>query len=326
MIRWARRLLRHLTREGRHWIAVSLGLGLAALFSGNNLAFLLFGLLLGFILVSGMLSDLSLAGLRLGLLPAPELYAGQPALFGAVLANRKRRLPSYSITVEPPDPPDHRGTGGRRLHVPRLAAGDERALAWPLTLPARGRHRLPPLRLSTRFPFGLFVKTRVGAPETEVLVYPALVPVSPERLRRSGGLGATPVRRRGRGAELYNLRPYRAGDDPRLIHWRSSARAQALTVRELEEDATRDVRLVLQGDGRSDPAALERGLSEAASLAVHLVRAGTGVELSGPGLLVPLGRGHGQERKILTALALYAPGGGTPAGTAGLPEVHVALG
>lgn len=322
MTRWLWRLLPRPTRDGWRWIAVALGLGLAAVTSGNNLAFLLCALLLAFILVSGMLSDLSLAGLRVGALALPELYAGQPALFGAVLGNRKRRLPSYSITVEPPGT----GAGVRRLHVPRLAAGDERVLTWQAVLPARGRHRLPALRITTRFPFGLFVKTRVAAPETEVLVYPALVPVSSDRLRRSGGLGATPVRRRGRGTELYNLRQYRAGDDPRLIHWRSSARAQVLTVRELEEDATRDVRLVLAGDGRGDPARLERGLSEAASLAVHLLRAGTGVELSGPGVLVRLGRGRGQETRILTALALYAPGDGTSAGTAGLPEVHVMLG
>jgi hypothetical protein len=40
------------------------------------------------------------------------------------------------------------------------------------------------------------------------------------------------------------------------------------------------------------------------------------VEVAGPATVVPLGGGHGQERRILTALALYDPAAldATPAG------------
>ena len=80
-------------------------------------------------------------------------------------------------------------------------------------------------------------------------------------------------------------------------------------VRELEEEATEDTRIVLTGTGAADGERLERALSEAASLAVHLLRSGTGVELAGAAGAVPLDRGRGQERRILTALALYVPPG-----------------
>ncbi len=186
---------------------------------------------------------------------------------------------------------------------------------------------MPGPRVTTRFPFGLFVKSEPSPPEVEVLVYPAVEPVAPERLRQAGGVGSTAVRRRGRGDDLYNLRPYRPGDDPRLIHWRSTAKAQGLTVREMEEDATRDVRLVLAGHGRRAPARLEAALSEAASLAVHLLRAGAGVELRGPGLVVPRGRGRAQEVRILTALALFEPGAmeTSAAPSTALPEIRISL-
>jgi len=181
-----------------------------------------------------------------------------------------------------------------------------------VTLPARGRRRLPRLRASTGFPFGLFVKTSPPLLFDEsVLVYPAVHPVTMP-VTAAAGAGDASARRRGRGHDLYNLRPYRAGDEPHLIHWRTTARAGTLTVRELEEDTTEDTRIVVTGAGVADAVRVERALSRAASLAVHLLRRGVAVELAGAAGHVPLGRGAGQERRILTALALHGAPGHVP--------------
>jgi uncharacterized protein (DUF58 family) len=70
-------------------------------------------------------------------------------------------------------------------------------------------------------------------------------------------------------------------------------------------------------------------MSEAASLAVHLLGTGAAIELIGPGVHVPPGRGRGHQRRLLTALALYDPrtSGSVPARrTAGASEIEVALG
>jgi len=129
-------------------------------------------------------------------------------------------------------------------------------------------------------------------------------------LRLEGGRRALGEEAEGkaRGHGLRNLREYRAGDDPRLIHWRLSAKRRALVVRELEEETTLDARLVLTGRGAREAERREGALSEAAALARALLRAGAGVGLVGPGIDVPPGRGHEQERRVLTALALYDPG------------------
>jgi uncharacterized protein (DUF58 family) len=312
------------TREGWWCLSATLGLGMAGLNTGNNLVYLLCSLLLALILVSGVISECTLWGLGVRPVLPGEAYAGTPALVGAVVANRKRRLPSLSLTLEVPDA----GSGLRFLHLPRLDAGEERLATWTTTFPARGRHGLAGVWLTTRFPFGLFTKSGAVAHEAELLVYPAVRPVSARQLLGAADSGPVARRRRGRGDDLYDLRPYRPGDDPRMIHWPSSARAQALTVRELEDEATRDVRIVLAGDGRREPARCEAALSEAASLAVHLLRRGAAVELAGPGLAIPLGRGRGQETRILTALALFEPGGaGGAAGSGGsaLREVRIPL-
>ncbi len=305
-----------------------IGLGVAAINTGNNLLYLLVSLLLSLIVVSGVLSEQSLRGLRLEADVPDEIYAGAPVLFGAVLANRKGWLTSYSITLELLV----RGGATRFIYLPRLEAGRDRLLTWEETLPSRGRQRLAGVRLTTRFPFGLFLKAGRTMLELPVLVFPAVHPIPSETLHRLVGAGTSATRRRGRGHDLYNLRTYRAGDDPRHIHWRTSAKVQVLLVREMEAETTEDTRVVLRGTGARDAARLEAALSEAASIAAHLSRTGAGVELAGPGLFVPLGRGPGHARRVLTALALYEPGAprsideSAPAGWRSLREAHVDLG
>jgi uncharacterized protein (DUF58 family) len=188
------------------------------------------------------------------------------------------------------------------------------------------------VRLTTRFPFGLFLKAARVTLDREVLVFPAVRPLPTETLHRLVGAGTAAVRRRGRGHDLYNLRSYRPGDDPRHIHWRTSAKLHVLLVREMEAETTEDTRVVLTGTGAHNAARLEAALSEAASLAAHLARTGAGVELVGPGLFVRLGRGPGQARRILTALALYEPEGAGRSsgenegrGTGALREIQVDL-
>ena len=182
--------------------------------TGNNLLYLLVLLLLALIIVSGILSEQSMRRLRLAAVVPDEIHAGGATALGVRVANRKRWLPSYSVTLQ---------AGERRLYLDRLRAGEERLLTWEATFARRGRQRLPGLRVVTRFPFGLFVKTGRLILDEEVLVFPAVVPLDAARRRALAGGGARPVRRRGRGHDLYNLRDYRPGDDRRLIHWRSSA-------------------------------------------------------------------------------------------------------
>jgi uncharacterized protein (DUF58 family) len=307
------------TRDGWWCLLVAVGLGVAAINTGNNLLYLLVSALLALIVVSGILSEQGMRGLALSGIAPEEIYSGRPALFGAKLVNRKRWLTSYSITVELLAREARTlESGSRFIYFRRIEAGTERFATWEETLPRRGRHRLAGVRITTRFPFGLFVKAGRPALADEVLVFPPIRSIPAESLRRLGDAGDAAARRRGRGNDLYNLRGYRPGDDPRFIHWRSSAKAESLMVRELEADTSHDTRLVLVGRGTPGAEALETGLSEAASFAVALIRAGAGVELIGPDLVVALGRGRPHLRRVLTALALYepaAPGSDASAGS-----------
>ncbi|HYB41554.1 MAG TPA: hypothetical protein VEL75_07275, partial [Candidatus Methylomirabilis sp.] len=126
------------TRDGWWCLFVVMGLGVAAINTGNNLLYLLVSLLLALIIVSGMLSEQSMRGIDLIGAEPEEIFAGRPALFGATIANRKRWFTSYSITVELLSP----NSATRFLYLARLEAGSERLITWEDTLPRRGRHRL----------------------------------------------------------------------------------------------------------------------------------------------------------------------------------------
>jgi uncharacterized protein (DUF58 family) len=224
--------------------------------------------------------------------------------------NTKARRASFSVGLDRP------GSGARLAYLERLAAGEERPVTWEETLPRRGRHRLGGVRVTTRFPFGLFVKASPATGAEEVLVYPRRVPPPPALLRAAAGIGTAPARRRGRGHDLHDLRGYRSGDDPRFIHWRVTARSGTLTVRELEAETAQDAYLVLRGDGTRDGARLEQALAEAAAVATTLLARGARVGLVGAGADVPLGQGASHARRILTALADYQPARHPRSGTA----------
>ncbi len=275
--RWQPRRTIRPTREGWWCLAVTVGLGLTAMNTGNNLLYLLESMILALIVVSGVLSEQSLRGLRVTPVVPDGIYAGAPCTVGARLVNTKRRRPSFSIGL------DRAGTGERLAYVTRLGPGEERLLTWEETLPRRGRHRVTGVRLTTRFPFGLFLKASRATGADEVIVYPRRVPAPSALLRQASGVGSAPASRRGRGHDVHDLRGYRSGDDPRLIHWRVSARTGTLTVREMEAESAQDAYLVLRGDGAADAERLETALAEAAAVASVLLGRGARVGLRGPG-------------------------------------------
>ena len=121
------------TRDGWWCLGAAVGLGFAAMNTGNNLLYLLASLLLGLIIVSGILSEQSMRRLRLAAVVPDEIYAGRATVVGARVRNLKRRLSTYSVALE---------VDGRRLYVDRLPAGDERLVTWEARFDARGRRRL----------------------------------------------------------------------------------------------------------------------------------------------------------------------------------------
>lgn len=269
-----------MTREGRVFILVTLGVGAAAVNTGNNLLYLVLGLLLSLIVLSGVLSEQVLRGLSVRRRLPKRAFAGSPCLIELTVENEKGRLPSLSIETEDvaKDAPTD-----RRCYFLKVAPRSEQAASYQRTPARRGIVRLTEVRVRTRYPFGLFEKGRVLDLADELLVYPALAPLS--RASSQGGpAGADlPTSRLGRGADVASLRDYQEGDEVRAIHWRRSASLDRLVVRERHHDAARRLTLLIdeRRPGDADEgwdARFESAISMAAATAARALAEGSSVE------------------------------------------------
>ncbi|MGH2807308.1 MAG: DUF58 domain-containing protein [Actinomycetota bacterium] len=87
--------------------------------------------------------------------------------------------------------------------------------------------------------------------------------------------------RTGAGQEYLGVREYRPGDPPRSVHWRSTARAGRLVVREYEEEVQTRVTLVVGGADVGEPpdSPFEMLVSAAASIALYALVTGHPVDM-----------------------------------------------
>ncbi|MDQ3963711.1 MAG: DUF58 domain-containing protein [Actinomycetota bacterium] len=82
--------------------------------------------------------------------------------------------------------------------------------------------------------------------------------------------------RTGAGEEYLGVREYRPGDPPKTVHWRSTARAGHLIVREYEQEASVRVGLVLAGGdhGAAPDSSYEALVSAFASVGLYSLTTG----------------------------------------------------
>jgi uncharacterized protein (DUF58 family) len=287
----------YFTRGGGFFTAGAFAIGLAAINTGDNLLYLLLGGMMGFIAVSGWLSEQVVRGIEVRALPPRAATAGTPTRVGYEVRNRKKWMPSYALEVVEPD--------GGRAYAPVVRAGQAYAVRADRVFERRGVYTLAPVTLATSFPFGLFIKTREVAVGGEVVVWPRR-----DRNVREPLTGGDKARRRGQLAgsaegargEFRGLRGYRPGDDPRDVHWRSTARLGLPLVREYERDVGKTVWLCL--DLRTDD---EREADMAAEIVASLADRAAGRHerfgLVTADIVVGAGQGVAQLERVLDALA-----------------------
>lgn len=300
-----------LTREGRVFVLVTLGVGVGAVNTGNNLLFLLLGFFLSLLVLSGVMSEIVLRRVRLARRVPGRLFAGGTGLVEIALANDKRRLSSFSLEVE--DVAEGVPTE-RRCYFLKVAPGATQVATYRRTPRARGLLRLRALRVATRYPFGLVEKTRLHDAPDDVIVYPALGAVGPGALDAAldgDAAGARP----GPGIEVAGLRGLRDGDEARVVHWRRSAALGRVVVKERLRDEGAHVAITLDNarpaaaDASAQAAAdwhaaFEARISRAATLAARALGRGASVEVLTRGARSPLLRPGDAPDPIWRFLAL----------------------
>jgi uncharacterized protein (DUF58 family) len=235
---WPRKL--KFTREGKYFLGITLGVGFAAINTGNNLLYLMLGMMLSLIIVSGVMSELSLRTLTVKRRLPARAQVGRSHLVEIEVYNNKTRVPSYAIEVE-----DLRAgqPADKRCFFLKISPRSTQIAAYRRTPLRRGLERHTGFRIATRFPFGLFEKSREVDSPDELLIYPAVDPVRLPHRGHGENAGDVGPLGRGYGEEIYTVRKMRDGDDPRDIYWRKSTYERVL--RERAREMRHEVELTL---------------------------------------------------------------------------------
>jgi len=298
------------TRAGGFFSVGALAVGIAAVYSGNNLLFLLLGGMLGTIATSGVISSLTLRHLTIERHVIGPTPVQLPLLIAYRIRNGKRRIPSYAVTLQ------ERGLR-ETAYVPVVPPGRTARAECAIKFGTRGTYDLDVLTVSTGFPFGLFVKVRRVRQPAELVIWPRNDYPSDHLVGGGGGgrpslakVDSAPLGARG---EFRALREFRPGDDQRDVHWRSSARAGTPVVREYLGDSTTDLWLALDPRGEGGERA-EQALAGIASIATAASGDGLRFAVSVGARVFGARGGTGHLQEVLTALARldFTPFGSAP--------------
>jgi uncharacterized protein (DUF58 family) len=211
---------------------------------------------------------------------------------------------------------------GSAQHLLRLAKNQTVTLIYTVSGP-RGYYPFPGIRVEARDHFGLVNRKDTFSTPGQLFVLPSVLRLKQIAIRTRKTRvysGMIPARVGGPGVEFYGLREYQAGDSPRWINWRASARHTfSMYSNEFEQERVADVGIVLDGRQKTNIFDKEHSLFEhsvlaAAALADVLLSQGNRVGLLNYGRLLHWtfpGYGKIQRERILQALAHAQVGNST---------------
>lgn len=244
------------TFAGYWYTALTIGLGVAALLSANNVLYLIESLLLSGMIFSGVLSERSVSAVEVQV-SRKGASAGTPV--GDIIKIRnKRNYPLFCVEI------GEWVDGEFLIHgfLPRISAKETLSITSKVVYPQRGVHQWEGIAVGTSYPFGLAKKIRI-------LDLPGSRTIWPKRLDH-GKTSQSTVEQNGarQGAEFAEgeIRPYAYEDDCRLIVWPQSIKGLGPMIRP-KSGAKIEPRVVLKIAELNalEPAALEMRISMASA-------------------------------------------------------------
>jgi uncharacterized protein (DUF58 family) len=301
-----------LSVTGLVYIVMMMFMGFAAINTQASLLFGVLGLMIGIMLVSGVISRLVLKRVRI-VRELPEAGAvGEPFGMTYLFSNGKKYWPTFSISLA-----ELNGVEGfvrqPQAYLLHAAANSKASVPVELMPKRRGLHALNRFQISTSFPFGFFKRAIERSQADTVVIYPPVARVDPAVLAMclpAEKTGPTMRPRRGGADEMYGLKEYRRGENPRLIYWRRSARTGVLVSKEMTQVAP--PRLLILVDTyvsrrvRAEHVLVEQAIAMGGSVATLALEQGlsVGVQAWADGWhgIAPT-RGKRHRRDVMTLLA-----------------------
>jgi uncharacterized protein (DUF58 family) len=249
------------SREGVYFLFIVLVVLIGSIIREVNPMLLFAAFLFAPLIIARRLGRRSLRGLRVQRILPMQIFAGEPFIiyleatnprpknwwslssWGVVVVDRIRPIQNDDIEkqdkVKPYEP---------AVYFEYIPNGQTRKKSYAGRLPRRGRYKIGPAMISTRFPFGFFrhwTEQPVSPGETiEFCVYPKLGKLSAQWKTRQHEANESQMRHRYRPArisgEFLGVRRWQLGDSKKWIHWRAWAKHQEPVVRQFEQNQNRD--------------------------------------------------------------------------------------
>jgi uncharacterized protein (DUF58 family) len=281
------------TRAGLVFGLVLFTMLLGALNYSNNMGFALAFLLTAVTVISIHHTQRNLAGLRLTVEGCEPVFAGEVMECGVRIVNVGRSA-RWQINA---------GPAGSATAPADIPAGANTVLRLCLSTSRRGTQTCPVIRVSTRYPFGLFEAWALLYPERELMVYPA------PAAQQANALPAASADLEHAGESLHGsdefvgLRVPVAGESPARMAWKTLARSGQLLAKDFRSGA---------GSSWFDWDTLsakdtETRLSLLTRLIIDADAAGRSYGLRLPGLELSPANGREHFHRCLRTLAVFAP-------------------
>jgi len=263
-------------REGLVYLGIMLLLAVGGLVGHSNMLLLVFGLMAGPWILNGWFVYMALRSISVERRPHDRVMAGEPVVVDITVSNCKRLMSSHMLDVRDEVTGTQRRNrqlmGASIVTIARIPAGERRTGHYSLTFRQRGRYRLGPLRVSSRFPLGIGERAQVFPEYCDILIRPRLIRLRNDWLRQLHAQAESNQRESSRRGvfedEFHRIREFRDGDSPRSVHWRSTARRGQLMVQELHQnrESSLFVLLDLSNESQSSSDDIELAISMAATL------------------------------------------------------------
>jgi uncharacterized protein (DUF58 family) len=283
------------------------------------------GLLLGLVILSAVFVFVGHSSVRIERSFTPQVVAPGTLSRANVRITNLSVLPCLEARWE--DQLPHGISGDSTGTLPPLGGSrsDESQATFSYALQGlrRGRHNIGPLRVDVVDPFGLVYRRHSfgGAEPLTVLARRVdLPPIAPRGANDDGTTRPAP-QNVGVGDDDIIARTYLPGDALKRIHWKATAHRAELMVRQEEQHVNPRATVVLdteptsQGTARDRKgsweysSALEWAVVAAASITVHLVRAGYVVAVQSSGTSIDRIVADGQDNleDAMVDLAVLEP-------------------
>lgn len=269
-------------REGVGYLAIMLALAVGAMLGQKNTPLLVFGMMAGPFILNGWVVYSMLKKVSVSRTIPSRAAAGQAVNVQVSVRNDKLLLASHLLEVKDQINSSDADEAEARVTFVRVPPRAERVSRYQIRFSRRGRYTFGPARVSSRFPMGIGERGQLLSETNELIVHPStgrLLPAWKQQQRELAEASRTSRTQAGVfDDEFHRIREYRDDDNPRSIHWRSTARRGILMTREYHQNRRSDsfVLLHLPDDSGWLEEDSEAAISVAATMCVDQTRAAGG--------------------------------------------------